>query len=424
MNRYHLFKILKNSLTSIISNQKFLFLFLILIFFGCSSTKRFTLDNNSEFNSSNSIRVLLYNTSSELTILVNYEVFIFDDKQAIAKVNSGNKLKFRIDSEKLKLTIGEKEFAGNKFFLSAPDENEIIKINDKKYRGRIIVFISDSEIKIVNQIGLEDYVKGVMTKEMPIGNGTENYNALKAFSICIRTYAYNKINENKVFFDIYPDTRDQVYGGVDGETEYTNSIVDETKDQILIYDNEPATIFYHSTCGGYTEDVKNVFNKNNVPYLCGVKDGDEPYCKISPRYEWIEKYSESVFIERLYKAKLIESTNYKLLDFKVESRFNSGRINEIDIILNDSAEIQKTIFLMGNQIRSIVRNSDGKSILKSTCFDINVDDEKNIVINGKGNGHGVGLCQWGAIGQSKKGIDYKSILNHYFPGTTVKNIYD
>lgn len=424
MNRYHLFKILKNSLTSIISNQKFLFLFLILIFFGCSSTKRFTLDNNSEFNSSNSIRVLLYNTSSELTILVNYEVFIFDDKQAIAKVNSGNKLKFRIDSEKLKLTIGEKEFAGNKFFLSAPDENEIIKINDKKYRGRIIVFISDSEIKIVNQIGLEDYVKGVMTKEMPIGNGTENYNALKAFSICIRTYAYNKINENKVFFDIYPDTRDQVYGGVDGETEYTNSIVDETKDQILIYDNEPATIFYHSTCGGYTEDVKNVFNKNNVPYLCGVKDGDEPYCKISPRYEWIEKYSESVFIERLYKAKLIESTNYKLLDFKVESRFNSGRINEIDIILNDSAEIQKTIFLMGNQIRSIVRNSDGKSILKSTCFDINVDDEKNIVINGKGNGHGVGLCQWGAIGQSKKGIDYKSILNHYFPGTMVKNIYD
>ena len=67
---------------------------------------------------------------------------------------------------------------------------------------------------------------------------------------------------------------------------------------------------------------------------------------------------------------------------------------------------------------------DGKSILKSTLFNINLDDNKNIVITGKGNGHGVGLCQWGAIGQSKKGIGYKEILNHYFPGTTIKNLYD
>ena len=363
-------------------------------------------------------------TSSELTISINDKIIVSDDKYSLAEVATGNKLKFSSDSEKLKLTIGEKEFVKNIFFLTPSDETEIIKIDGKKYRGRIIVFVSDSEIKAVNQIGLEDYVKGVMTKEMPIGNGTENYNALKAFSICIRTYAYNKINENKVFFDIYPDTRDQVYGGVDGETEYTNSIVDETKDQILIYDNEPAIIFYHSTCGGYTEDISNVFSKKNIPYLNGIKDGDEAYCKISPRYEWVENYSESIFVERLYKAKLIESTDYKLSDLKIESRFSSGRINELDIILNDGQEIQKTIYLTGNQIRSIIRNSDGKSILKSTLFDIIFDDKNNIVINGKGNGHGVGLCQWGAIGQSKKGIDYRNILNHYFLGTTLKSIYD
>lgn len=72
-----------------------------------------------------------------------------------------------------------------------------------------------------------------MTKEMPIGNGNENYNALKAFSICVRTYAYTKLLKNKNYFDIYSDTRDQVYGGIDGETEKTNSIVDETKGQLL-----------------------------------------------------------------------------------------------------------------------------------------------------------------------------------------------
>lgn len=397
---------------------------LLLIFVGCSSSKRFTSDNKLEFNESNTIRVLLNNTSSELEISVNDVIFISDDTKSLAKVSSGNKLKFSIASEKLILKIDDKEFSSDKFFLIPPEETEIIKVDGKKFRGRIIISIVASEIKIVNQIGLEDYVKGVMTREMPIGQGTENYNALKAFSICTRTYAYNKINENKLFFDIYPDTRDQVYGGVEGETVYTNKIVDETSGQILFYDNQPATMFYHSTCGGQTENVENVFSKSNIPYLSGIKDGDEPFCKISPRYEWVENYSESNFIEQLYKAKLIESTNYKISDLRIKSRFNSGRVNELDIILNDNEEIQKTIFLIGNQIRSIIRSSNDKSILKSTLFDITIDSKNNVVISGKGNGHGVGLCQWGAIGQSKKGIDFKEILNHYFPGTRLKSIYD
>lgn len=391
---------------------------------GCSSTKRFSSDNNYEFSSSNTIRVLLDNNSSVLTISVNDEILISDEGKALAKVKSGNKLVFNNRLERVNLSVGNKEFDSEKFYLTPAAENEIVKIDGKKYRGRIVVSIFDSEIKVVNQIGLEDYVKGVMTKEMPIGKANENYDALKAFSICARTYAFNKINENKNFFDIYPDTRDQVYGGVEGETEYTNKIVDETKGQLLVYENEPAIIFYHSTCGGQTEDVGNVFNKKNISYLSGVEDGDEPYCKISPRYEWIENYSELTFIDRLFKAKLIDSKNYKLSNLKIKSRFNSGRVNELEITLKNSTGNKSTILISGNRIRSIIRSGDGKSILRSTLFNINFDDNKNIVIKGKGNGHGVGLCQWGAIGQSKKGIDYEEILNLYFPGTTIKNLYD
>jgi stage II sporulation protein D len=357
-------------------------------------------------------------------ISVNDLIIISDDINIIAKVSSGNKLNFKLNSEKIKLTIGNAQFVSKKFYISASSQDDIIKINEKKYRGRILISAYNSEIKLVNQIGLEDYVKGVMTKEMPIGKGNENYNALKAFSICARTYAFNKINEDKDFFDIYPDTRDQVYGGVNAETKLTNNIVDETEGQLLFYDNKPATIFYHSTCGGYTEDVANVFNKKNIPYLISIKDGDEPYCKISPRYEWTEKYSESTFIERFYNAKLLEYENYKLSDVKIASRFSSGRVNELNVILNDGNQTQKTIFLVGNQIRYIIKSSDGKSILKSTLFDINIDIENNIIISGKGSGHGVGFCQWGAIGQSKENIDYKKILNHYFPGIEIKNIYD
>ncbi len=84
------------------------------------------------------------------------------------------------------------------------------------------------------------------------------------------------------------------------------------KGKLLFYDNESAVMFYHSTCGGKTEDVKNVFTTRSIPYLSGVKDGSEPYCKISPRYEWTEKYSFKVIIDRLFDAKLIESKLYDL----------------------------------------------------------------------------------------------------------------
>lgn len=391
---------------------------------GCSSTKRFSIGNNSEFDYSNSIRVLLTEASDELVIKVDSKLRLSDGSGMIAEIKSGNTLKFVIKSNALILTISQKEFQSDSFFLNATDEGKSIDINGKKYRGRIKIFVNSYQIESVNQISLEDYVKGVMTKEMPLGKGNENYAALKAFSICVRTYAYNKIKEDKNFYDIYPDTRDQVYGGVDGETVLTNKIVDETKGQLLFYDGEPAVMFYHSTCGGHTEDVKNVFIKDDLPYLRSIEDGTEPYCKISPKYEWIENYSEPVLIDRLFKVELIESKEFKLSDVKIISRFNSGRVNELDIIINDGQEVQKTIFLMGNQIRSIIKSSDGKSILKSTLFNISINEKMDLVITGKGSGHGVGLCQWGAIGQSKIGINYQEILNHYFPGTIVKSIYD
>lgn len=423
MNEFSSIKSDKNSPHPFKSSLKLYILLLFILFVGCSSTKRFSSDTNNNFDSNYSIRVLLNNKPDEV-ISVDDLILISDDTNVLAEVNSGNKLKFSLKSGKINLSIGSKQFDSNVFYINAGGKNGIIKINNKKYRGRILASIYNSELKIVNQVRLEDYVKGVMIKEMPIGKENENYNALKAFSICVRTYAFNKIEEGKEYFDIYPDTRDQVYGGVEGETEMTNNIVDETLGQLLFYDDELATIFYHSTCGGYAEDVVNVFSKNVIPYLNGEKDGDEPFCKISPRYEWTENYAQSVFINRLFNAKLIENENYSISNVSVDSRFESGRVNELVITLNNNHGDEKSFSLFGNSMRAIIRNGDGKSILKSTLFDLQIDEYKNIIITGKGSGHGVGLCQWGAIGQSRKNIDYKKILNHYFPGTEIKKVYD
>ncbi len=400
-------------------------LFLVAIFFGCSSSKRFTSDKTEEvYVSSNTIRVLLSEKNDEMQINVDDEIYISDKTRKFAQVRSGNKIIFTSTNENLQLRISDKIFYSDTFYLTGAQEDNIIKFNARKYRGRIKIFSSGFVIKLVNEISLEDYVKGVITKEMPLGKGRENYEALKAFSICVRTYAYNKLSSGRKYFDVFTDVRDQVYGGVDGESEYSNSIVDETRGLLLTFNDEPATIFYSSTCGGFTEDVKNVFSSSGLPYLKSIADGEEPYCSISPRFSWEESYSEEVLLSRLYDAKLISDKNYRIKNVNVNSRFESGRVNELEIILTDKNGKSKSVVLVGNNMRSIIKSSDGKSLLRSTMFNITLQNDNSVIISGKGNGHGVGLCQWGAIGQSKQGINYSVILNHYFPGTKVKKIYD
>jgi stage II sporulation protein D len=399
--------------------------YILFLVFACSSSKRFTnINNSSNFTESSLIRVLLEEKSNDLIFNVGSQIYLSDLNKRLAKINAGNKIFVQQINNKLQISIADKIFSSDTFFITCVNEDAFVKLNGNNYRGRIKVFLIDSQIKVVNQIGLESYVKGVMTKEMPLGKGKENYEALKAFSICIRTYALLKIFENKKYFDIYPDTRDQVYGGVDAENTYSSSIVDETLGQILSYNGSPAVIFYHAACGGYTEDVNNVFSNNKLPYLVTVQDGSEPYCGIAPKFNWTEEYSNATFISRLFDSRLIPSKNYKLIDLKIVSRFESGRVNELRITLIDNLRNEKNVSLFGNNIRYVIKTSNGKSILKSTMIDITFAKDRSVLISGKGNGHGVGLCQWGAIGQSQKGIDYLSILNHYFPGTKVINYYD
>ena len=148
------------------------------------------------------------------------------------------------------------------------------------------------------------------------------------------------------------------------------------------------------------------------------------YCSISPSFNWTETYPEDVFISRLRNAGLVDSDYYRIDAIEIVSRFESGRVNELRIDLLSSTGERKSISIFGNNIRSIIRTANNKSILKSNWFDINVDENKNVIITGKGYGHGVGFCQWGAINQSKLGYDFKEILFHYFPGTKISYLND
>ncbi len=300
------------------------------------------------------------------------------------------------------------------------DQNRLLEFNSKTYKGILEVTCNENDIQIINKLSLDDYLKGVIPAEMPLGNGADYNEALKAFAICARTYALAKINKDKKF-DIYSDVRDQAYGGASRENDLINRIINETKSMILTYNSEPATIYYSSTCGGTTEDAQNVFTDQQIPYLISVKDGDPPNCSISPRFKWKERLSKEEFIKRIVESKLIKDKNAILKDVKIKSRFLSGRINELEITY-DSSGIESQISIYGNTIRSIIKNSNN-GLLYSSNFTISSEGDE-IVINGKGYGHGVGLCQWGAIAQSKRGVNFKDILALYFPGTKVEKIND
>jgi stage II sporulation protein D len=200
---------LKNNKSSFILFP--LIVILSFLIFSCSSSKRFTTENNiNSLAETNFIRILINEKPDDLKLKVNSQILLSDEKKPLAKINSGNIIIFRQVDGKIELSILDKIFLADTLYISSGDADSIIKLDENKLRGRIKIFLVNSQIKVVNQIGLEEYVRGVMTKEMPLGQGNENYEALKAFSICVRTYALLKIFEDKSYFDIYPDTRDQI----------------------------------------------------------------------------------------------------------------------------------------------------------------------------------------------------------------------
>jgi stage II sporulation protein D len=152
-------------------------------------------------------------------------------------------------------------------FASDDETSAPVRFNDKPYRGRIEVFTNlRGSLTVVNELGLEDYVRGVVANELSPG-GYPAIEALKAQAIAARTYALkNRGQFMSQGFDILPTTRSQVYRGLTSENPLSTRAVDETRGLIATYNGEPINALYTSTCGGRTEDSEKIFNEA-IPYL-------------------------------------------------------------------------------------------------------------------------------------------------------------
>jgi len=391
-----------------------LFSAFLFSFISCSPALRTGKKQTNRYTSKSIIKVFVDEFSEPRSISFTADVDL-EISGKIVKLKKGTAVNLRIIEGEIRLRYGREESMTQ--FFSAEPLSGVLNFNGRDYSGELAFLTKNSKILVVNYLDVEEYLKGVLSAEMGIAANENDFEALKAFAVCARNYSVMKMNENKKHFDIYPDTRDQVYRLTNYNT-YIERAIKETSGLVLENGNDLAKIFYYSSCGGRTEDFRNVFSGIDQNHLQSIEDGQDHYCKISPSYSWSERYSFQEIITHLRNANLITGDYNIFKSIDVKSRFRSGRINELEIIVSNGNN-PKSVTLKGNNIRSVIR-ARSRGLLRSTLCDISTGNDE-VIIEGRGYGHGVGLCQWGAIGQSRKGKKFREILYFYFPGTRLQN---
>lgn len=279
-------------------------------------------------------------------------------------------------------------------------DGKTIMVDNRRFRGDFTILTDSKSLSVINNIPLEQYLYGVVPKEMPYSWAKE---ALKAQAVAARTYAlYIKGKSADKPYDVQSTTTSQVYGGFDSEKKESNLAVDETRGQVITYDGRLIVAYFHSSSGGHTEDSKNVWSAD-LPYLKGVPDS---FSANIPNGEWKFFVSYNDIQNRLNQYGL-NIGQVRGLNAVGESP--SGRLLRLSVIAKNG-----TTELKSNNFRIKV----GATRLKSTLLKI-VPDRDGILFIGKGYGHGVGMSQWGANMMARKGFGYQDILKHYYQSVKI-----
>ena len=304
-----------------------------------------------------------------------------------------------------------------------------IWVNGKPYRGSAEVLRDRTGLTVVNRLPMELYLLGVVSAEMGRRSSSEQA-ALRAQAVVSRTYAFRNLRRwRSEGFDLYATVSDQAYGGIAAETPEGRAAVSETRGRVLTYNGAPIEAFYYSTCGGRTADGYEVFRGASRPYLrsgADVAPHGTAYCSISPRYHWREEWSGSSL--RAVLARYLPNPSGKsrnldqLADIRVTRRTGSGRVDQL-VVSAGGFEVRVD---GQSNIRQVLRTPGG-DMLRSTAFTLMVSGAgssvSHLVAEGSGAGHGVGLCQWGAVGRARAGRGHEEILAAYYPGTRLERRY-
>jgi SpoIID/LytB domain protein len=298
-------------------------------------------------------------------------------------------------------------------FVPVNDENTIkLQAGTKAYNylGEMDFKVNPGKILPVNELPIEDYLKGVIGYEMSNSYPIE---ALKAQAVAARNYAISNMDKHRSDGYDLCDTIDcQVYRGYNPSYKNVEKAVDETRGQVLLYGDQLITAYYASSDGGYTEDSGNVWT-NQLPYLIAKPDAFD-----SNSWPYGDMTFTSAEIENTLKdKKYLNSTDtFNKIDLTTIKKYESGRIANIDVDYTDAGGTAHTRSFSKESARTFLG-------LPSAMYDVFYDAASDTyTFKGKGYGHGVGMSQRGAQSRANSGQAYDTILAFYYDGTYLKQL--
>lgn len=299
--------------------------------------------------------------------------------------------------------VGESVFAGSSTGTHPSGVPRAANsMNTLAMGGGLQVIRRGKGFMVINEVDLEEYVKGVVPSEMSSAWHPE---ALKVQAVAARTYAlYQRMMNPGREYDVVAGTQDQVYRGRHGLDDRVQQAVEATRGVVLTHRNAPILAVFSSTAAGLTEDALNVWSKD-LPYLKGVEC---PFDANSPYYRWRAEFKLQDLENGLRREGIAVGAIASVTPFSFS---RAGRVARIRILHSDGE-----LILRGVDFRRVV----GYTVIPSTQFEIEAVG-RTVVLSGRGSGHAVGLCQWGAKELAEMGYSFAAILHYYFPGTELKD---
>ncbi|HZS58479.1 MAG TPA: SpoIID/LytB domain-containing protein [Gemmatimonadaceae bacterium] len=306
------------------------------------------------------------------------------------------------------------------------DDGVFITWNGKRYRGELEIRATSEGLLVINRLPVEDYLRGVIPLELGDIAGTE-LAAMEAQAVAARSYTYVRLADpdlRRRSYDLVATTTDQVYGGAGAESRLGDEAVQATAGEVIHYNGRIVNAPYFAACGGMTAAASEIWREGDLPYLRPVSDlipgsGGQYYCQGSSKFRWSRTFSGSQLEALLEKYLHRHSGALGAVKTVIaDGPTPSGRVASLTLVTD-----KNYYKLRGNEIRNMLRAPNGE-ILNSTYFEMDVDGGVNghvesLTLRGLGNGHGVGMCQAGAIGRARAGQDYRTILETYYPGTVI-----
>ena len=353
--------------------------------------------------------------SLQLDVRGRYRVISLDTQEELASETGLSRTVMTSTSKGLKL--GARQYPTKQIEIQ-PDQSPTIRVDGHLYRGRMRLFRrADGLISAVNVLPIEEYLASVVDSEMPTKFPEA---ARQAQAIVARTYALYQIRQAdpKSVFDLLSSQRSQKYLGVEyvdasgrrlaGESESSRRVVKETRGVICTLRKELFCTYYSAVCGGRTTNGREVF-KDATDALKSVPC---EWCRESPHYRWKTELSRDEFQQRATNSNGGGEKAIAIHSIRQTSMPGTGAITRFDL---DAGKERPSV--SGIELRD--RLPPGT--LHSPHFHIKLEKDR-VVFDGRGHGHGVGFCQWGAKGQAEAGRSSAEIIRHYFSGVELTDL--